>query len=120
MKRQNQIGKELRDSGRMFSEGFLKKQLEAVTPIFSEGKIVFYPDNTAEVIAPNFKMRPVPILLAIDIVPVEPAPKEATQLDRIEEVVNEMCNRLEELELQVHRMKTEFIFKPRVVEASVM
>ena len=53
----SQIAKELRENGRKFSQTALMFDLTAFTPIFKEGKVIFYDDSVTEVLMKRYKVR---------------------------------------------------------------
>lgn len=78
MLRMTQISEQLRERGRMFGQSTFKADLDKITPVFKEGSVIFYPDNTADLLEANYRMRKQPIT------PVAVEEPEPTRLERIE------------------------------------
>ena len=57
MKRMSQIASELRAKGRMFSQTRLNADLACFTPVFKEGKVIFYEDVVTDQLMSMYKVR---------------------------------------------------------------
>ena len=89
MKRMSHIARELRAKGRKFSQTMLMNELATFTPLFQEGKVVFYDDSVVDDLMGRFKVRP-PV-----IVEEVPVPTQDNQLDKIQRMLEAICKSLE-------------------------
>lgn len=89
MKRMSHIAQELRAKGRKFSQTMLMNELATFTPLFQEGKVVFYADSVVDDLMGRFKVRP-PV-----IVEEVPVPTQDNQLDKIQRMLEAICKSLE-------------------------
>lgn len=85
MKRMSHIAQELRASGRKFSQTMLMNELATCTPVFKEGKVVFYDDSVVDALMGRFKVR------APVIVEGVPVPTQDNQLDKIQRMLEAIC-----------------------------
>ena len=86
MKRMSQIAKELRAKGRMFSQTSLRKDLSKFTPVFQEGKVIFYEDTVVEALMGKYMVR----APYIGATPVEVSAQD-NQLDKIQKMLEAIC-----------------------------
>ncbi len=89
MKRMSHIAKELRAHGRKFSQTMLMNELATFTPLFQEGKVVFYADSVVDDLMGRFKVR------APVIVEEVPVPTQDNQLDKIQRMLEAICKSFE-------------------------
>lgn len=85
MKRPSTIAKELRAHGRKFSQTTFMQDLATFTPVFQEGKVVFYEDEVTDVLMRKYKVRP-PV-----IVEETPVPVQDNQLNKIQRMLEAIC-----------------------------
>lgn len=78
------IANELRAQGRRFSQTTLSNDLEGFTPVFQEGKVVFYEDSVVNVLMDKYRVRN-----TTTEVPAEPA--QQAQLDKIQKMLEAIC-----------------------------
>jgi len=86
MKRMSQIAKELRAQGRMFSQTSFMKDLTEFTPVFQEGKVIFYEDSVVEALMGKYKVRaPYTVEDKVEV------PTQDNQLDKIQRMLEAIC-----------------------------
>ena len=94
----SQIAKELRQYGRMFSQLTLTEDLSAFTPVFAEGKVVFYEDTVTDTLMSKYKVRP-PILTDTPVVEVQEPQVNNPDLASIKRMLEAICK---DLNIAVH------------------
>lgn len=90
MKRMSQIAKELRANGRKFGQTLFMQDLATFSPVFQEGKVIFYEDSVVDELMSKYKVR-APVIVEA---PVE-VPTQDNQLDKIQRMLEAICKYLE-------------------------
>lgn len=78
------IANELRAQGHRFSQTTLSNDLEGFTPVFQEGKVVFYEDSVVNVLMDKYRVRN-----TTTEVPAEQV--QQAQLDKIQKMLEAIC-----------------------------
>lgn len=92
MKRMTHIAAELREMGCMFSQTKLMEDLRTVKPLFEEGKVIFYSDDTAANLAHLYKKR---VPKGYESVPVKEVEPTYSRLERIEKMLEQLMKYLD-------------------------